>query len=99
MIKHANEDAATSAEIMIGGIILVLNIFVDIVLYYVGNAITAPFYDILAGWTIPAVLQDSLWELTYVAYLPFAFMLIFAILSIIGFFMILARRQVSPFDY
>ncbi len=99
MNRHSNEDAATSAEIMIGGLILILNIFADIVLYYVGDVMLAPMFDIIASWPMPAVLQESLWELTYIAYLPFAFMLIFAVISCIGFFMILARRQVSPFDY
>jgi hypothetical protein len=99
MNRHGNENAATSAEIMIGGIILILNIFADIVLYYVGDVMLAPLVDILASWPMPEVLQESLWELTYISYLPFAFMLIFAMISCIGFFMILARRQVSPFDY
>jgi hypothetical protein len=45
------------------------------------------------------VLKESLWELTYINFLPFALMAIFAVLSILGFVMIIARRQVSPFDY
>lgn len=90
---------ATSAEITVGGILLFTNIFADTVLYYIGDVMLAPLLDILSGWYIPPVLRESLWELTYITYLPFAIMLIFAILSIIAFFMILARRQVSPFDY
>ena len=90
---------ATSAEITVGGIILAVNIFTDLVLYYVGSVMLAPLVDLLAGWPIPDVLKESLWELTYITYLPFALMLIMAIISIIGFGMILARRQVSPFDY
>ena len=99
MMHYDNERAATTAEMMIGGIVLMTNIFVDIVLYYVGDVILAPLVDILASWPVPEVLKDSLWELTYINYLPFAFMLIFAIMSFIGFFVIVARRQVSPFDY
>lgn len=90
---------ATSAEITVGGIILAVNIFTDFVLYYVGSVMLAPLVDLLAAWPIPDVLKESLWELTYITYLPFALMLIMAIISIIGFGMILARRQVSPFDY
>jgi len=90
---------ATSAEITVGGIILAVNIFTDLVLYYVGSVMLAPLVDLLAAWPIPDVLKESLWELTYITYLPFALMLIMAVISIIGFGMILARRQVSPFDY
>lgn len=90
---------ATSAELTVGGIILAVNIFTDLVLYYVGNVMLAPLVDLLAAWPIPDVLKESLWELTYITYLPFALMLIMAVISIIGFGMILARRQVSPFDY
>lgn len=90
---------ATSAEISVGGILLFVNIFADVTLYYIGNVLLAPLLDILSGWPVPAVLKESMWELTYIAYLPFAMMLIFAILSIVAFVMIVARRQVSPFDY
>jgi hypothetical protein len=83
---------ATSAEISVGGILLFVNIFADAVLL-------APLLDILSAWPIHPALKESLWELTYIAYLPFAMMLIFAILSIVAFVMIIARRQVSPFDY
>lgn len=90
---------ATSSEITVGGILLFVNIFADTVLYYIGDVLLAPLLDILAAWPVPDVLKQSLWELTYIAYLPFAMMLIFAILSIVAFVVILARRQVSPFDY
>jgi hypothetical protein len=90
---------ATSAEITVGGIILAVNIFTDLVLYYAGNVMLAPLADLLASWPMPDVLKESIWELTYIMYLPFALMLIMAIISVIGFGMILARRQVSPFDY
>lgn len=90
---------ATSAEITAGGILLFTNIFVDTVLYYVGDVLLAPLLDILSSWNVPPALKESLWELTYISYLPFAMMLLFAIMSIIAFVFILARRQVSPFDY
>lgn len=90
---------ATSAEITVGGILLFVNIFADATLYFIGDVMLAPLLDILSGWYIHPALKESLWELTYITYLPFAFMLIFAILSIIAFVVIVARRQVSPFDY
>jgi hypothetical protein len=90
---------ATSSEISVGGILLFVNIFADVVLYYIGDVLLAPLLDILSAWPIHPALKESLWELTYIAYLPFAMMLIFAILSIVAFVMIIARRQVSPFDY
>ena len=99
MMRYDNETAATSAEITVGFILLFTNLFADIVLYYVGDVLLAPLVDILSSWPIPDVLKESLWELTYINFLPFALMAIFAVLSILGFVMIIARRQVSPFDY
>jgi len=90
---------ATSAEITVGGILLFTNIFADTVLYYIGDVLLAPLLDILSSWNIHPALKESLWELTYISYLPFAMMLIFAILSIVAFVVILGRRQVSQFDY
>jgi len=98
-MKYDTESAATSAEITVGTILLFTNLFADITLFYIGDVLLAPLIDILSSWVVPDVLKESLWELTYITYLPFAVMVIFAVLSIIGFFMIVARRQVNPYEY
>ena len=90
---------ATSAEITVGGIALFVYTIVVIMFYYVGNAILAPILEIAAKWNIHPSLQASMWETSYIYSTFFSMLLIFWILAVVGFVYILARRQVSPFDY
>lgn len=90
---------ATSAEITIGGIALFVYTIIVITFYYVGNAVLAPLLEIAAKWNIHPSLQASMWETSYIYSTFFSILLILWVIAVIGFVAILARRQVSPFDY
>lgn len=90
---------ATSAEIMIGGIVLLVDLFAATVLYYVTNVCLAPITNILTQFPIHPALQEGFWEITYVIPSIYGFILIYVIVIIISFAFILARRQVNPYEY
>lgn len=89
---------ATTVEIAVGGLILLVNTFAIMVMYFVGNAILAPLLNFMSSFPIHPALLSSVQESTYIFPAVFAFLLIFEIISIIGFVYILARRQVSPYE-
>ena len=90
---------ATSQEITLGGIALFVYTIIVIVFYYVGNAILSPLLELASKWNIHPALQASMWETSYIYSTFFAFLLILWVVAVGGFVFILARRQVSPFDY
>lgn len=89
---------ATSTEITIGAILLMTYWFVAAALYYTGNAILGPIVNFAAQFPIHPALQQGLWEISYLPTAFFAFLLIFGIVGTISFVVILARRQVSPYE-
>ncbi len=90
---------ATTVEITVAGIILFTNTIAVAICYYVGNAILSPFLDFIAQWPIHPLLQASMWETSYIFPAFFGLLLIFEVLSIVGFAVVITRRQVTPFDY
>jgi hypothetical protein len=90
---------ATTAEITVAGIILFVNTFVIIVSYFIGNAILGPILSVVSQFPIHPALQSSMWEVTYIFPSFFGLLLVFEVVSIIGFAILLGRRQVTPFDY
>jgi len=90
---------ATTGEIMIGGLALLVNTFAIAVCFFVGNAVLGPLLYIVSMFPIAEPLKASFWEITYVFPAFFAFLLIFEVIIIIAFVYILARRQVNPYEY
>lgn len=90
---------ATTVEVTVGGLILLVNTFAIMVLYFVGNAILAPLLLFVSNFPINPALLANVQESTYIYPSIFGLMLIFEVLSIIGFVYILARRQDTPYDY
>lgn len=90
---------ATTAEISIGLIALMVNTVAILISYFVGDVMLGPLLDIAAKWNINPILKQGMWETTYVYPYFFAILLIFEVIIIVAFVIILARRQVSPFDY
>lgn len=88
---------ASTAEVLVGAMALLVCTFVDIVLYYVGSAILGPIINILNQYKITPLLGLS--DNTYVVYVLWAFLLLFEIAAIIAFIFILGRRQVSGVEY
>jgi hypothetical protein len=90
---------ATTAEIMAAGLVLLVNTFAIIVFFFVGNAIMGPILNVVAQFPIHPALQSSMWETSYIYPSFFGLLLVFEVISIIGFVYVLGRRQVTPFDY
>jgi len=90
---------ATTGEIMVGGMILLVNTFAIAVMYFVGNAVLGPILALVSTFPIADQLKASFWEITYIFPAFFALLLIFEVIIIISFVYILARRQVTPYEY
>jgi uncharacterized membrane protein len=90
---------ATTAEIMTGGILLLVNTFIIICMYFIGNTIMGPILHMISLFPIADQLKPSFWEITYIFPYIFGLLLIFEIIIIISFVYILARRQVTPYEY
>lgn len=90
---------ATSAEITVAGIALLVNTFAIIVCFFVGNAVLGPLLDFASKFPIHPSLQASMWETTYIYPTFFGMLLLFEIIVIIAFVYMLGRRQVTPYDY
>lgn len=90
---------ATTAQIMLAGLILFVNTFTIIVSFFIGNAIMGPILNVVSYFPIHPALQSSMWEITYIFPAFFGMLIIFEIISIIGFAVLLGRRQVTPYDY
>ena len=90
---------ATTAEITVGGILLMTYWFAIAVLYFVGNSILGPIYNFAASYPMHPALQQGFWEISYIPGGFFGLLLVFGIVGTISFVVILARRQVTPYDY
>ena len=90
---------ATTAELTVGGILLLTYWFMLAVFYFVGNAILGPILSFASSFPMNPALQSGLWEITYIPSTYFGFLLLFGVIFTIGFVMILARSQQTPYDY
>ena len=90
---------ATSAEISVAGIALLVNTFAIIVMYFIGNAILGPILAFASKFPIHPSLQQSMWETSYIYPAFFGLLFVFEIVIIISFVYMLGRRQVTPYDY
>lgn len=90
---------ATTGEILIGGLVLLVNTFAIIICYFVGNSILGPLLNMVSTFPMADTLKASFWEVTYIFPAFFGFLLIFEVVIIISFVYILARRQVTPYEY
>lgn len=90
---------ATTGEIMTGGILLLVNTFCIVVCYFVSNTVLGPILQMISTFPIADQLKPSFWEITYIFPFIFGLLLIFQVIIIISFVYILARRQVTPYEY
>lgn len=90
---------ATTVEVMAAGLILLVNTFAIIVSFFVGNAILGPILKVVSVFPIHPTLQSSMQEISYIPGSFFGLLLVFEVLSIVGFVYVLGRRQVTPYDY
>jgi hypothetical protein len=90
---------ATTAEITVGGLLLMIYWFAIAVLYFVGNSILGPIYNFAASYPIHPSLQQGFWEISYIPGGFFGLLLVFGVVGTISFVFILARWQVTPYEY
>ena len=88
---------ASSAEMLAGGLGLLVFTFVDAILYVVGSAIYGPLIKLFNEAKITPLLGFS--DSSYIPYLFWAFLLLFEIMAIVAFVYIVGRRQVSGVYY
>ena len=88
---------ASSAEMLAGGMGLLVFTFVDIILYVVGSAIYGPLIKLFNEAKITPLLGFA--DSSYIPYLFWAFLLLFEIMAIVAFVYIVGRRQVSGVYY
>jgi hypothetical protein len=90
---------ATSAEITVAGLVLLVNTFMTFIFYFIGNAILGPILDFASKFPIHPALQESMQETSYIYPSFMGLLLVFEFVSIIGFIFLIGRRQVTPYDY
>jgi len=84
---------ASSAEMLAGVMGILVFTFVDLLMYFIGNAVLGPVVAIVNKQNITPLL--GMMDNTYTLYLLWAFLLLFEIMAIIAFVYIVGRRQVS----
>ena len=88
---------ASSYEILAGGIAFVTFTIVDVLFYFVGNALLKPIIDIIDRTPISPLLQFG--DVAWVVYAVWAFLLIFEVMAAVAFVAIVARRQTNVSEY
>ena len=88
---------ASSFEMFLGIIGLLVNTFVIFLMYFVGNTIIAPIVN-WAGTAVTGPQSVPLWDVTYVIPTIWGLLLALEIVIIISFFIVVGRRQVID-DY
>ena len=88
---------ASSFEMFLAILALVVNTFVIILLYFVGNMILAPIIN-WAGTAITGPQVVPLWDTTWIVPTIWAILLTLEVVIVISFFIVVGRRQVID-DY
>jgi drug/metabolite transporter (DMT)-like permease len=86
---------ATTFEVMLAGLALILNTIVLLVMYFVGNTILGPVYDFAGSYFAE---NPPIIPMTEISYMPSAIvglLLILEVVFIISFAMVLGRRQTT----
>jgi hypothetical protein len=84
---------ASSYEMFLATVALLVNTFIMACMYFVGNVIVAPIVD-WAGKTITGPTAVPLWDSTYIQPFIWAFLLILEVVCVISFFIVTGRRQI-----
>jgi len=88
---------ATSIEMFMAGLALIINTLVILVLYFVGDLILAPLLNQLSTFILgPQAIP--MWDMTYIMPAIWAILLCMEVIIIIAFFVVAARRTVVD-DY
>jgi hypothetical protein len=88
---------ASSFEMFLAGTALIVNTFIILLMYFVGNMILAPIIN-WAGTAITGPQTVPMWDMTYIVPTIWGILLALEVVCIISFFIVTGRRQVID-DY
>lgn len=88
---------ATTIEMYLAGLALIINTFVIGLMFFLGNTILAPFLDAM-GKYVDSSQAIPMWDITYIIPAIWGLLGIMEIVILIAFFVVLARRTVVD-DY
>ena len=84
---------ATTTEMFLAGLALIINTFVIGLMYFLGNVILAPILDAF-GKYVDSSQAIPMWDMTYIIPAIWGILLIMEIIIIIAFFVVVGRRTV-----
>ena len=88
---------ATTMEMFLASLALIINTFVIGLMYFLGNVILAPFLNAMEQY-VNAEQVIPMWDMTYIIPSIWGLLLIMEIIIIIAFFVVIGRR-VTIDDY
>ena len=88
---------ATTMEMFLAGLALVINTFVIGLMYFLGNVILAPFLSAMEQY-VNSSQPIPMWAMTYIIPAIWALLIIMEIVIVIAFFVVVGRR-VTVDDY
>jgi hypothetical protein len=88
---------ASSFEMFLAGTALIVNTFIILLMYFVGNMILAPIIN-WAGTAVTGPQAVPMWDMTYIVPSIWGILLALEVVCIISFFIVTGRRQVID-DY
>lgn len=88
---------ASTIEMFLAGLALIINTFIIALMYFLGNLILAPFLDAMAKYISPNQ-AIPMWDMTYIIPAIWGILLIMEIIIVISFFVVISRRVVVD-DY
>jgi hypothetical protein len=84
---------ASSFEMFLAGTALIVNTFIILLMYFVGNMILAPIIN-WAGTAVIGPQAVPMWDMTYIVPSIWGILLALEVVCIISFFIVTGRRQV-----
>jgi hypothetical protein len=82
---------ASSFEMFLAGTALIVNTFIILLMYFVGNMILAPIIN-WAGTAVTGPQAVPMWDMTYIVPTIWGILLALEVVCIISFFIVTGRR-------
>ena len=88
---------ATTLEMFLTGLALIINTFIIGLMYFLGNIILSPIMDAF-GKYVDSSQPIPMWDMTYILPAIWGILLIMEVIIIVAFFVVIGRR-VTVDDY
>ena len=88
---------ATTMEMFLTSLALIVNTFIIGLMYFLGNLILAPIIDAF-GRYVDTTQAIPMWDMTYIIPAIWGLLLIMEVIIIVSFFVVISRRVVVD-DY